>query len=604
MPLSALHRRRAACLAEWLLYALLAAAALRFTWLAWTDLFVDFGHELYTAWMLSEGKTLYLDVARYFGPLSSHVNALWFRLVGPSIHHLYALNFLVWLAVLAALRHILSRIASPLARVVGLSCFILFFSFVSYSATPNDNYLSPYVHEITHGFLLSLLALMAVDAALRRDSLPLHALTGALTGLLLQTKPEVALAGCLALAAAYPLAAFRRMASPPRLALAAGTALLAALAILAATLFLLSLRLPFRTSADALLLPWKSLFNPVIRAMPYFAFSMGTDDLPANLRCLLFPVFPLFLALHVALLAINRVRLRRFRLLLALLPLAFAVYCFTRVDYRLFPRSLPLFVLLALFLALFPRTAARLSRTPPAPVPLLRVLFLVFAFALLLKILFFVRIWHYGFVLAAPAFLCTVALLLDWLPALQPDPVFRRTAQALALLFWFLFAFVFLRGFRETHAEHPVSCSVRTEISGDAFFSDDRTPQWNAMEAFIRETVPPDATLASFPAAAMMNYILRIPSSIPFATLAPPEFAAVGEPAIFSSLRKHSPDYILYVNTDTSFYGVPFFGLGYAQNIFAWILLHYDLLHAEGPVPFASPSRGLALYRRKSLAPR
>jgi hypothetical protein len=123
------------------------------------------------------------------------------------------------------------------------------------------------------------------------------------------------------------------------------------------------------------------------------------------------------------------------------------------------------------------------------------------------------------------------------------------------------------------------------------------------MEDCLRINLPPDATLAAFPAAAMMNYLLRIPSSIPFATLAPPESAAYTESAVLAALRKNPPDWILYANADTSFYGVSFFGIGYARTVFDWICVHYDLVHTEGPPPFASPTHGLALYRRKSLSP-
>jgi hypothetical protein len=46
------------------------------TWRKWPDVLPDFGRELYAAWQLSAGKTLYTDVAYFKGPLSPYLNAL------------------------------------------------------------------------------------------------------------------------------------------------------------------------------------------------------------------------------------------------------------------------------------------------------------------------------------------------------------------------------------------------------------------------------------------------------------------------------------------------------------------------------------------------
>ena len=45
-------------------------AMLAWTWGTWPDVLIDFGRELYIAWQLAAGKTLYADIPYFHGPLS------------------------------------------------------------------------------------------------------------------------------------------------------------------------------------------------------------------------------------------------------------------------------------------------------------------------------------------------------------------------------------------------------------------------------------------------------------------------------------------------------------------------------------------------------
>src|SRR5437867_122191 len=73
--------------------AFVAMAA--WTWNKWPDILIDFGRELYIAWQLSAGKHLYSDIAYYSGPLSPHMNALWFHLFGVGLHTLTDANLII-----------------------------------------------------------------------------------------------------------------------------------------------------------------------------------------------------------------------------------------------------------------------------------------------------------------------------------------------------------------------------------------------------------------------------------------------------------------------------------------------------------------------------
>ena len=97
---------RAARWAGPLLIGSIFLALLHLTWKTWADPVVDFGRELYVPWQITEGRVLYRDLAYHSGPLSPHVNALWFSLAGVSLDSLVRLNLAI---LLGAQPHLLSR---------------------------------------------------------------------------------------------------------------------------------------------------------------------------------------------------------------------------------------------------------------------------------------------------------------------------------------------------------------------------------------------------------------------------------------------------------------------------------------------------------------
>ena len=58
------------------------------SWRKWPDILVDFGHELYIPWQITQGKVLYKDMMFTMGPFSQFFNALMFSLFGVSLNTL------------------------------------------------------------------------------------------------------------------------------------------------------------------------------------------------------------------------------------------------------------------------------------------------------------------------------------------------------------------------------------------------------------------------------------------------------------------------------------------------------------------------------------
>jgi hypothetical protein len=145
---------------EWSGFSSLAVALvwfLQISWRKWPDPLIDFGRELYLPWRLSEGAVLYRDIDANYGPLSQYFNALIFRVTGVGYMHLVWANLLIYLAIVALIYRGLRMGWGRLAAFAGSLVFVAVFSFNQLVGIANYNFLSPYSHETTHGFLLILI---------------------------------------------------------------------------------------------------------------------------------------------------------------------------------------------------------------------------------------------------------------------------------------------------------------------------------------------------------------------------------------------------------------------------------------------------------------
>ena len=180
-----------------MLIAVAAVAMAIWTWGTWPDVLVDFGHERYIPWRLTQGEVLYRDIAFYNGPLSQYFNALMFRVFGASLRTLVFCNLTLLAALIALLYYAMRQVSSRWATTVACLVFVLLFAFGQYVANGNYNYVCPYSHEMTHGLLLSLVAVVAAWPS-DRHRLSLTAVSGLALGLALLTKAEVFLGGAVA----------------------------------------------------------------------------------------------------------------------------------------------------------------------------------------------------------------------------------------------------------------------------------------------------------------------------------------------------------------------------------------------------------------------
>jgi len=573
-----------AALRRWMGPALIVLCGLgmaAWTWGGWADPLVDFGRELYVPWQLSEGAVLYRDIAWFNGPLSPWFNALLFAVFGVGVSTLVWANLVLLALLVALLFRLCSRLADRTSATVACLVFLLVFAFGQLVGIANYNWVCPYSHEVTHGVLLGVAALVCLDAwggGPRRRGLGWVAGAGLLCGLAFLTKAETflaAFAGCLAAFAAF-LRTDRRGAARAAAAFAIAAVLPAALAFA-----VLANSMPTADAARGVLGSWPSVLQGEVAELPFYRAGMGVDVPAERLRELGLWTLGWGAVLGTAFAAAWLPFLRRSpssprRPRVAIVTaLAVGALLWTARDSIAWNdalRPLPLFVLAGGAFALVAVLRGRAQGTMLGCC--------IFALALLGKMILHARALNYGFALAVPATLLvvvwTVGRLPAWLDARGAAGGVLRGAACALLLFG---AGEYVR----TTARYLGYKTAEVADGADAFRSDLRG-------GFVNETLAAlsgahATSLVVVPEGVMINYLARIPNPTPFVNFMPPEEILFGEAAWVRALRGSPPQVICIVHKDTSEYGLPRFGEDYGRAVRAWIDEHYRVVAQLGDPP-------------------
>ena len=587
---------------------LMAVAMAMATWGKWPDVLIDFGRELYVPWRITEGDTLYRDIVYHNGPLSPHINALWFSLFGVSLRTLIVANLAILALMTALIYSLFLKIGGHMAATLAGVLVILLFAFNQYVFVGNYNYVCPYSHEMTHGLTLSLAAIWCFWRYVDTTKLRWALATGCLTGLTFLTKPEIFLALATAVGLGLVLAAWIQRLTVRRMAALFSVAVSGFLAPVLIAVVLLSNYMPVATSVRSVVGAWPLVLAGQIARLPQYQAGMGLDDSTRSLQLL-----GLSSAAYIICLALTAgisILMKRWRdgadvatRLVRLIPLALVIlavtpllgYVLARWWFHAF-RPLPLVVgfLGALTLVAFFRSQAD---GKARKILLLRLTVIVFALVLMLKNLLYSRIHHYGFVLAMPATLLLGTAFVVWLPdwlqrKREWGQAFRISAVNVCIIVVAVFLVVSFKSYaRKTHVVGKGADAIRTDWRGSYV---------NEALAEIARRVGPNDTLAVVPEGVMLNFLTRRANSTPYDNLLPFWFIVYGEHAVAKSFSASAPDWILLVHRDCREFGYRGFGVDFAQELRQWIEQNYEVVRQIGNVPLQSDAFGMILLVRKT----
>jgi 4-amino-4-deoxy-L-arabinose transferase-like glycosyltransferase len=195
------------------------------SWERWGNPLVDCGREMNQPLRLARGEMLYSDVRHIYGPLSPYINALLYRIFGPSLAVLYADGIFTAMIILALVYWLSRRLMGRMPAAAATLSVMWLCAFKQ-----AGNYVLPYSYSALHGCALGLLSLALVvrflerreestatssgDASAKGLALPRRsvdvslAMAGAAAGLAMLAKTEMGLAAVSAGVIAAALAGY------------------------------------------------------------------------------------------------------------------------------------------------------------------------------------------------------------------------------------------------------------------------------------------------------------------------------------------------------------------------------------------------------------
>lgn len=252
--------------------AVLFIALLIGSWQRWTQPLLDHGREMNLPARLLAGERLYSDVQFLYGPFAPNFNALLYRVFGVHLATLKVSGAICALLILLMIYWLSRRLMS--AREAALATGLVM---AVCAIKSTANYIQPYAYAALYGFAFALASLVCTTRFIEEGRQRLMAWAGALAGLSLISKPEIALAAWAAAGAALAAESFSRRKPLAREAL---YFILPVVAIVAAAYSVILARVPL----SVLLNDNHVLFTSMPPQLVYFNRHIsGLAKLPASL---------------------------------------------------------------------------------------------------------------------------------------------------------------------------------------------------------------------------------------------------------------------------------------------------------------------------------
>jgi len=555
------------------------------SWRKWPDVIIDFGRELYIPWRISEGSVLYKDIAYFFGPLSAYANAFLFKVFGVN-YIVLAVSNIALVGVLAlVIYRIFLKTTDELAAGLATSLFLAVFAFSQYGSVGNFNFVCPYTYSVTHGIFLSFLVIYAFIVYLTKHDHKLLFLIGVLLGFVFLTKPEVFLAIAVAVGSGISLDIFLNKMTMRNCLKIWGAMFIGFFIPLACFIAYFSMHMPLAKAIDGVLFPYKSIFQSSVTSLAFYKHIMGVDFFKENIWWMLLvgnfyvlTVLVLVLANNLAVFegAHKKWVVFGIAVCLGLIFVYHLAVIIARSWYQLF-RPLPLTTLFlgGYFLMHLRNTndAAKIRRFLPM------LVLSIFAFLLLLKIIFRVLVSHYGFALAMPAALLLVAGIFYYLPVFLKK--YNNSIYFFRILTLFLMGvvlFIHMDISRMIYYRKSYPFGTKEErmfgFKRQALTLNAATMQQAIKK--IEEIVKKDENFVAYPEGVMLNYLTRRINPTGQVNFCPPELKIFGESEILGSFQASKPDYFVFIHRNMAEYGHPTPGQCWGQALRAWVEKNYS----------------------------
>lgn len=641
--------------------ALAFAAATALTWRRWGTITGDFGIDLYISWRLSHGAVLYRDLYFFAGgPFSQYFDALLFKIFGVSVSTFVISNLAAVAITLLILFRRFAKAADTWTATAICVAFIVVFAFPLYFFQ-GCNFLAPYSEEAVQGLVLSILGVVFLTDWLVKQRFYFAILAGFCNGMVFLTKPDIflALAACDIAAFGLLVFFFRKTGFAVK---SFGAFMAASMVPPLFFFFYFLGVENWRDSIHSVAFAWVPVFNSAVIKQPFYQWCTGLDRPCFHIQNILFQSALVVAVTAFYAVAFRIVKHQKVdwtgiqqRAVPAFAPvLMILIYadrwhqtgeCFSS-SFMVMLAFLWLLLTMGTFLVstVASHSKAGIYRSPWAihllltvplfaaawhadwidcgySLPLLALvscaviysnrhsladrqkfvfpfLWSVFGLVLLSKMGLFPRIWHYGFVLAMPAFAAGIYCLFWLVP-----PLLEKKWQAPAAHLRGAAAVVLMTGICALFHQSARNYALQDVVTGSGpnkmFASDhvEHANEYNAALGWIESNAPKHATLAVLPEGAMINLLTQRINPTPCLFWDQNVMSVFGQAKMTAAFEKSPPDYVLIVErkwvTDAGYLGSP----GYGYDVMQWIKHNYQPQIIFGQEPLKNGHFGIEILK-------
>jgi 4-amino-4-deoxy-L-arabinose transferase-like glycosyltransferase len=557
---------------------LLFAVMLVASWQRWTQPLLDHGREMNLPARILAGERLYADAQFLYGPFAPYFNAALYGVFGVHLSVLKTggavcavliLLMIYWLA-----RRLMGQWESALAA--GLVLVIC-------ALKSTANYVQPYAYAALYGLVFALGSLMATVAYLKTRRSATLAFAGALAGLSLISKPEIALAS---LAAAFAALIVGSGASRKSLWRDSASFVLPVIVIAAATYGFILSRVPLRV----LLEDNHVLFTAMPEQLVYFNRRLsGLARWPASLWFSLagIGVFALWAGLCGAIGAIMSWRKEsgwrgafKTGLIVAIIGAAWleAAIRFFNVPNDVTPFASAIF-LLPIVIVVTGRRIGLGGNASDASSPDHSVLLLIAVFSLVLILRAILNVTTTG--PYTPFFVPTLIVVYLYLlfrvaPALMAESEsIRASVRRVAML---LIALLIAgMGVNSAQRLHRLNTFTVSSPRGSFITVPEIGEPLQAAIRYVEERTAPSDYVLALPVATTINFLAARRYPLREEIVHPGFLTGDKELDAIERIKTRNPPLILIANLDTSEFRDKTFGVDYNQRLMQWINENYHV---------------------------
>ena len=593
-----------------------ALALLASSWRKWLDPQVDYGRELYIPWRMLEGGKLFKDVDDLYGPLSRFIDFGLFKVFGPGMMVLAWANIAIYGVTLGLIYYLFRKAWGYKTALLTAFIFVGVFSFSQLVITSNYNFVTPYSQQVTHGFFVCLVLLAILPNWIETVSVKRSFYVGLCVGLTFVLKPEFILASVLILSVSFVFR-FKKVGFPKINELLGGIS-----GIILPTALLALYFVSYMSLSNALAAASHAWMNGLILGKDentthllnnFSGLDQPTVHLVSHVKA---AGIGLALLLVIGILAWligivdEKLRLESKEaklgmkdfvpyLLAGLLFAGLVWVALNKVNWvEVGPALIGILWLLSLWKALGWIKSGLSNEIPKAEV--LKALLVVFAGALMIRMLLNGRIYQYGFIQASVATLVIVALLFNdvgsWLKRLGKGGQTTGVAFQGSILVLSVMAVALIM----TQSQRLLDAKILAiGEARDLFYS--FPVQVSGQGELVRtfssalSKRPNTETLLVLPEGIMVNYLARKKSPVLDLTL---YTNTETEARIVQALEKNRPDWIVVLSRDLTEYGVTRYGSKgqSGEQIISWMKDKYKVSASQGGDPLDPKQMGGIIY--------